>query len=165
MQPLLEAMKMDVTVSLDWKCQGSPFAHHLTQLIRSCGLPTFSEPVSQPGLPEIDLTDAMSPGDWSLRSCEGTVPGKLARRFSGSRGLKRAVKLTMMAVGAQGAILLPYVCEWVFFLRHFVLFFPFLCTTFQLFPCCYPTHYLFGVCWCIHDGTIQDLVTKDCPRR
>ena len=73
MQPLLEAMKMDVTVSLDWKCQGSPFAHHLTQLIRSRGLPTFSEPVSQPGLPEIDLTDAMSPGDWSLRSCEGTT--------------------------------------------------------------------------------------------
>ena len=157
---------MDVTVSLDWKCQGSPFAHHLTQLIRSCGLPTFSEPVSQPGLPEIDLTDAMSPGDWSLRSSEGTVPGKPARRFSGSRGLKRAVKLTMMAVGAQGAIPLQYVREWVFLLLHSVLFFPFLCTTFELFPMLLPnTPSFWGFCWWIHDGPIQDLVTKDCPRR
>jgi hypothetical protein len=32
-KPLFKAMKMSFSISLHWKCQGSSFAHHLTQLL------------------------------------------------------------------------------------------------------------------------------------
>jgi hypothetical protein len=42
-KPLFKARKMSISIRLHWKCQGSAFAHHLTQLV---GAPTVA-PVEQ----------------------------------------------------------------------------------------------------------------------
>jgi hypothetical protein len=88
-KPLFKAVRMNFTISLHWKCQSCPFAHHLSQLVYTCGL-AVEPPPSQSAERSSSNADI------------DEAPEPVTRKYSGLSGFRKAARVVMLVSGNAG---------------------------------------------------------------